>query len=118
MAAPQHEPTALGHVVELNEGAKESAWHSRELSLQALGATAQSLRAGTNLRGFVEVSALMQSWCSRLGKAVAIRRPRGGCAQALRRGRRCASACTSRSAPLRTRARARARAAGSLLRMP
>jgi hypothetical protein len=71
MAAPQHEPTALGHVVELNEGAKEIAWHSRELSLRALGATAQSLRAGTNLRGFVEVSGLMQSWCTTLGRAVA-----------------------------------------------
>jgi uncharacterized phage infection (PIP) family protein YhgE len=62
--------TALGRVVELNEGAKEIRWHSYELSLRALGATAQSLRAGGNLRGFVEVSSQMQSWCRQLAKAV------------------------------------------------
>jgi hypothetical protein len=62
--------TALARVVELNEGAKEIRRHSFELSLRALGATAKSMRAGDTLRGFVEVSSQMQTWCRSLATAV------------------------------------------------
>lgn len=62
--------TALARVVELNEGAKAIRRHSFEVSLRALGATAKSLRAGSELRGFVEVSAQMQSWSRSLSRAV------------------------------------------------
>ena len=62
--------TALARVVELNEGAKAIRRHSFEVSLRALGATAKNLRAGSELRGFVEVSAQMQSWSRSLSSAV------------------------------------------------
>jgi hypothetical protein len=62
--------TKLYRVVELNEGAKSVLWESQQVSLQALDAVIRSTRAGTALRGFVEVSSQMRQWSRELHSAV------------------------------------------------
>jgi methyl-accepting chemotaxis protein len=62
--------TQLEHVVAVHEGAKAILSDSHHVNLRALDATVRSLRGGTQLRGFAEVSAQMRQWSQELHAAV------------------------------------------------
>lgn len=62
--------TQLERVVAVHEGAKSILSDSHHVNLRALDATVRSLRGGTQLRGFAEVSAQMRQWSQELHAAV------------------------------------------------
>jgi len=62
--------TQLERVVAVHEGAKSLLSDSHHVNLRALDATVRSLRGGTQLRGFAEVSAQMRQWSQELHSAV------------------------------------------------
>ena len=62
--------TQLERVVAVHEGAKAILSDSHQVNLRALDATVRSLRRGSQLRGFAEVSAQMREWSQELHAAV------------------------------------------------
>lgn len=62
--------TPLERVVAVHEGAKAILGDSHQVNLRALDATVRSLRRGSQLRGFAEVSAQMRQWSQELHAAV------------------------------------------------
>lgn len=64
------EETPLARVVAVHEGAKAILHDSHQVNLRALDATVRSLRGGSQLRGFAEVSGQMRQWSQELHAAV------------------------------------------------
>jgi hypothetical protein len=62
--------TLLVRVVAVHEGAKTILGDTHHVNLRALDATVRSLRGGSQLRGFAEVSAQMRTWSQELHAAV------------------------------------------------
>lgn len=58
--------TPLAHVVTVHETTKAILSDSHHVNLRALDATVRSLRGGTQLRAFAEVSAQMRQWSQEL----------------------------------------------------
>lgn len=62
--------TPLERVVAVHEGAKAILNDSHQVNLRALDATVRSLRRGSQLRGFAEVSSQMRQWSQELHTAI------------------------------------------------